>query len=1282
MGWEGSAVKGTARAAARLLVALTLAGTTVVGVPPPTAQGGDIPKENPIRVLQGTGETLRWVDQTGTEVWSVFDGWDLDQYLFRPSSPLNFAIDVDRDFGPVDGDGRPAPGNALFGLTGRITLRVFDVDDDAPVGPEVDELYVNGFLAGTLSGANDQWSVNTFEFPLSQLRLPTASNPQGRNEFWVNIDTTNRQWAVEVDWAALRLNEDFVPLAFVHGFTSSGQTWDDFRDYAIDNNVLVAGEMAAPTHASTNLESGVDEIDGAIADLLVDTGAYHTNMIAHSYGGLVARLYAWDNPSRVDKLVLIGTPNGGLEIADAVCLFKNSNGPWAGVIWGVELFDDAIGDCKGPEDGLFQLQTDYVRNVFNVQVPDRNGTEYSTISGILPDEGRLYDWYPGADDGYVSLDSSEYLWKGRVDHPGKHLTLAQLPLEHGALIQAGSGSMPESMCELYGKQCGAGASASQGRNLAEASDQVLGKFGGVQVPAGGMGSIALQFESAPNASVVLVSDQFDSITPTMPGATFEPAKLLQADVLAATLSSPADGELQITNSGTEMASVIALVAVPAGRALTAAAGDTFVEPASAVDINVTLTEAGVGELVAAEVLAPSGSATPVTLTETGPGAWVGSVTPTEPGVHSVTAWVGGARPRYDSTLFSVSSGQAQLTGSYTERLEGNEDGLADDLVISPQVTVAAAGRYRLSAELADAGGAVIASGGNVLDLPQGTSSVDVPFSGRAIFDGGIDGPYRIVNVVLSRADAGLVLEDEIGFLGLTQAYANEDFDHFRIAFDLDGFTDEAIDLDADGTDDELRVHGSVSVETSGTYAVNARLLAADRTEIAEYQATRTFAVGTNAFTLTFDGDAIAAAGKDGPFLVEDLSVYPTSNSDVLGYLVSAHQTAAYTAAQFTESGWGPVARVNDDATTTSQVAPDVGLGPNGAAIAVWQDYRASPPSDPFSQVDIYSSRWDPTTQTWAANVRVNNVTTGQQYKPSVAVDANNNAYAAWVDWRNGRADIYFSKRAASTGVWSANVRINTATSFNSQDQPTIAVSPNGDAIALWTRTANNKLNVWSSRLPAGGTTWGPEIRVTSNQTTQKQGPKVAFGPTGIAYAVWMDPAVGNADVWYANLPAGSSTWSTNTKISDDPGTAFQGPTDIGVDGSGNVTVAWTDRRATPYQLRVRRLPAGGSWGASVMVAANGGNSPSIAVRGDGRAYLAWHDGDFSTLYPKLWGSSYDPGAGSWSAPERIDTNGPEHGAATPATALDASRILVLWKNALSLDSGENNDDILARVRAP
>ena len=68
-----------------------------------------------------------------------------------------------------------------------------------------------------------------------------------------------------------------------------------------------------------------------------------------------------------------------------------------------------------------------------------------------------------------------------------------------------------------------------------------------------------------------------------------------------------------------------------------------------------------------------------------------------------------------------------------------------------------------------------------------------------------------------------------------------------------------------------------------------------RTELGEFATVATLAAGDNGFTLTFPWGPIAAAGIDGPYTVEDLSIYPTSTADVLGFLVLAHTTAPYNA---------------------------------------------------------------------------------------------------------------------------------------------------------------------------------------------------------------------------------------------------------------------------------------------------------------------------------------------------------------------------------------------------
>ncbi|MBA2444054.1 MAG: hypothetical protein H0V49_01815 [Nocardioidaceae bacterium] len=190
--------------------------------------------------------------------------------------------------------------------------------------------------------------------------------------------------------------------------------------------------------------------------------------------------------------------------------------------------------------------------------------------------------------------------------------------------------------------------------------------------------------------------------------------------------------------------------------------------------------------------------------------------------------------------------------------------------------------------------------------------------------------------LLSRDDAGLTLEDQIGELGSTASYDHRAFDHFPILFDRASFVDSGVDADVDEIFESLQVDFSVNVEVAGTYALNARLLAPDGTEVAEAQSTPSLATGTNELALRFDAESIAAAGFDGPYIVADLSLYPLANADQLGYLVTAHTTAADTTPP--TSAAGPL----DDVYTASSVdvpytASDEGSGV--ASVELWARYR-------------------------------------------------------------------------------------------------------------------------------------------------------------------------------------------------------------------------------------------------------------------------------------------------------------------------------------------------------
>jgi RHS repeat-associated protein len=370
--------------------------------------------------------------------------------------------------------------------------------------------------------------------------------------------------------------------------------------------------------------------------------------------------------------------------------------------------------------------------------------------------------------------------------------------------------------------------------------------------------------------------------------------------------------------------------------------------------------------------------------------------------------------------------------------------------------------------------------------------------------------------------------------------------------------------------------------------------------------------------------------------------------------------------------WSASVQVNSVATGT-QDHPAIALGADGASYLLWDDSRSG-------NADIYFARRDPATGAWSTNQKVNSDTgTRPQSDPAVATDDANNAYAVWKDNREGSnnsqdANIYFSKRTASTGVWSANVRVNNDTQGSPlQAAPRIAVKSTGDAVAVWEDHRSNQWNVYSSRLAAGASTWGSNLRVTDNTSSNKFTPDVAVGTDGSAYAVWEDNRSGNADIWFSTLAPGSSIWSANTKISDDPGSSTQTKPRIGVDAVGNLLVVWVDYRVSGGELRSRKRAAVTStWEASVVVSslAQQPDSPALAVRSDGEAYLTWQDARFTPGgQPQFWkivAAQYSVASGTWNddaslGPEILDSTDQLRS----AVALGASEVALAWRDNLS-----------------
>jgi len=257
--------------------------------------------------------------------------------------------------------------------------------------------------------------------------------------------------------------------------------------------------------------------------------------------------------------------------------------------------------------------------------------------------------------------------------------------------------------------------------------------------------------------------------------------------------------------------------------------------------------------------------------------------------------------------------------------------------------------------------------------------------------------------------------------------------------------------------------------------------------------------------------------------------------------------------------WAAKGRVND-VTTGMQVNPDVVIDRQGTVYVIWEDHRHG-----IINPDIFIASLAVGTSTWSAGQMVNDAPQAHQTFPALAVDRSGNLYAVWSDNRNGTTDIFMARKAATGMTWSPAVRVNDVTTGR-QITPDVAVDPQGTVHVVWQdyRHAQTDPDIYAAWLPAGTSTWSANYRVNDDVGTapQKQ-PSLAVTPHGTVYVVWADNRRGNWDVYFSMLSVNAFSWSRNRQVNRGQDQRDQDQPTIAADMDGNAYVAWRDfRRAS------------------------------------------------------------------------------------------------------------------------
>jgi hypothetical protein len=265
---------------------------------------------------------------------------------------------------------------------------------------------------------------------------------------------------------------------------------------------------------------------------------------------------------------------------------------------------------------------------------------------------------------------------------------------------------------------------------------------------------------------------------------------------------------------------------------------------------------------------------------------------------------------------------AVLSGWYTETgIDNDGDGLYNLLRYRVGLEVRETGVYTVTGQLvpSGAGEPVLAVASNAVSRNVGRNRrLNLDFDGRAIHAWRRDGPYQLGRLWVTD-ETGQITDLAVGVYE-TGAYGHDAFEHGSTILLADGYSSEAVDEDDDGRYEALEVEISLESDQGRGYRVLADLKASDGTPIigaattvAAYPPTAPPVAGDEIVfeptvftgTLRFDGAAIRASDKVGPYTVANVTLADLAGVPVDRHPV-AHTTAAYRYDAF-DSPWREVA---------------------------------------------------------------------------------------------------------------------------------------------------------------------------------------------------------------------------------------------------------------------------------------------------------------------------------------------------------------------------------------
>lgn len=265
-----------------------------------------------------------------------------------------------------------------------------------------------------------------------------------------------------------------------------------------------------------------------------------------------------------------------------------------------------------------------------------------------------------------------------------------------------------------------------------------------------------------------------------------------------------------------------------------------------------------------------------------------------------------------------------------------------------------------------------------------------------------------------------------------------------------------------------------------------------------------------------------------------------------------------------ESWSAPVSIANSD--QSDSIFPTLALDHDGNLITAWLNYGDN------KKLDIHFAKSTDGGESWSNSVKVNDDSRTMEWAdlvyptPSLVVDGNGTLMLAWTDNRNDHLDIYFARSEDGGQSWlQPNVRINHH-ELNDQVTPWLTVGENNAVYAVWADERDGTSKVYFAKSSDGGLNWSHSdlVNPPSDMSTQHD-PRVVVSE-GDIYVAWRKGRNENSNLLLARSSDEGQSWRLIGQVNDvnDQLNVYKtfsyAPTDLAVDGSGNLYFIWTDKR--------------------------------------------------------------------------------------------------------------------------